>query len=292
MFVLSNTITDLSSVSLFDEIIHSIRQLFVYDTFILLVYRSLFALIWILVGFLAIKLVRYFIGKVFRPKKEDVTYLRRINTLESISLSISKYLIYFIIVYQVLTTLSGKNLQPLLAVAGVGSVAIGLGAQNLVKDVISGFFILSEDQMAVGDIVEVQSHMGTVESIGIRTTSIRGFSGELFIIPNGNIDTIINWTNQYAKANFKIQIPYEEDAQKVLHILEKEMKRSVGIEGLVGTPTVQGISDFKENSVEISIIAECNVGLNWAVERELRLRIKTRFDKEGIRPPYSRTHLV
>jgi len=181
----------------------------------------------------------------------------------------------------------------ILAVAGIGSLAIGFGAQNLVKDVISGFFIIFEDQFGVGDYITINNFSGLVEEVGLRISKIRDFSGDLHIIPNGEIKTVTNHTRGSMRALVNVGIPYEEDVDRIINVLTQiceDIKKSRNdvIEG----PTVLGITDFQDSQVLITIIAKTEPMKQWEVERDIRYRIKKVFDREKITFPYPHTDVT
>ncbi len=174
-----------------------------------------------------------------------------------------------------------------MAVAGVSTVLIGFGAQSLVKDIISGIFILLEDQFSIGDFVTIEGKTGTVESLGIRITTLRDFDGNVHIIPNGEIKIITNMSKEFKRALVDVYVGYNENVDEVFNILREEMEMAAkNIEAIIETPKILGITGFEENCIKIRVLANCVVGENWAVERELRRLIKIRFDKEGIKFPY------
>lgn len=213
---------------------------------------------------------------------------RKRETLIVVFSSVIKYVIFFILICSVLTNF-GVNIASLITVAGVGSVAIGFGSQSLIQDILTGMFILFEDQFGVGDIITIDNLTGTVESIGIRTTMIRSVEGDLHILPNGNIKIITNMSKDFNRAKVEVGVAYEENIDFVISVLKDEMDNIYSnnlITGLLTTPTVLGIVDLAENSVIIRILADTQVGQNWQVERELRRLIKNRFDSENINIPY------
>lgn len=175
------------------------------------------------------------------------------------------------------------NVNSLLAVAGVGGIAIGFGAQSLVKDMLSGLFIFFENQFAVGDTVDLAGLTGTVEKMTLRVTELRSFEGDLHVIPNGEITMVTNHTRSFHRAVVDVRVEYEERLDRVIPILEAEMRACTGqIEGMKGTPECLGVVELEESGVKIRILAECAAKQHWAVERELRRRIKDCFDREGI----------
>ncbi len=213
---------------------------------------------------------------------------RKRQTLFEVLASIIKYTVWFVAGCNVLGNF-GIDMKSLIAVASVSSVAIGFGAQSLVQDVITGMFILFEDQFGVGDIITVDALTGTVESIGLRSTRIRSADGDLHIIPNGNIKIITNMSKDFNRATIDIGVAYEENIDRVIAVMKDEMdiifKRSL-ITGLISEPKVLGITELADSAVVIRILADTQIGENWQVEREIRRFIKKRFDKENINIPY------
>ncbi len=246
--------------------------------------KLLLAGLVILVGALCIRFGRQIIRKTMRTKEGRSPGQR--ETLRSLITSVFNYVMYFLIATFTLG-IFGVNVTSMIAVAGVGGVAIGFGAQTLVKDVISGIFLWMEGNVTVGDIVDVNGLSGEVESIAIRTTSIRHNSGNLYVIPNGDIRTVTNLSRTFRRAIVDVRLPYEEKLEKLLGILEDEMQLSaLAVSGLTVKPDVLGVLSFESDCIIVRISALCPVKENWRIERELRRRIKTRFDKEGIQMPH------
>ena len=246
--------------------------------------KLLLAVFIIILGALCVRLGRQLIRGMMRTKEGRTPGQR--ETLRSLITSVFNYIMYFLIATFVLG-IFGVNVSSMIAVAGVGGVAIGFGAQTLVKDVISGIFLWIEGNVTVGDIVEVNGLSGEVESIGLRTTSLRNASGNLYVIPNGDIRTVTNMSRSFKRAMVDVRLPYEEDLEMLLALLEDEMKAAgKAIQGFTEPPEVVGILSFESDCMIARITALCPVKENWRIERELRRRIKTRFDKEGIQMPH------
>ncbi len=248
--------------------------------------KLLSCFIVIILGTVLIKISKPIIRRAFKvsPRLNE----RKSSTLSTVCESIFKYIIYFFIFCHILTKF-GIDVTSLIAVAGVGSVALAFGAQNLVQDLLAGVFILMEDQFGIGDFINIDTLSGTVESIGIRTTRLRSADGNLHIIPNGQIKIVTNMSKGFNRAVVDILIPHNENVDKIIDILKDELKNiySKGlINGLIKEPEVLGINAFSENGVEIRISADTKIGENWTIERELRRIIKNRLDKESVGKPY------
>lgn len=206
----------------------------------------------------------------------------RRQTISQLLINVYEGVAWFLVVVIALSKLN-INVNSLLAVAGVGGIAVGFGAQSLVKDTLSGLFIFFENQFVVGDTVDLAGLSGTVEKMTLRVTELRSFEGDLHVIPNGEITLVTNHTRSFHRAVVDVQVEYEERLDKVIAALEKEMRACTGqIEGMNGTPECLGVVGLEESGVKIEIIADCAAKQHWAVERELRRRIKDCFDREGI----------
>jgi small conductance mechanosensitive channel len=218
----------------------------------------------------------------FRLKIDE----NRISTAKGILKSITRYTIYFISLTPILAEI-GIDIKGLIAAAGIGGLAIGFGAQNLVRDIITGFFILFEDQFAVGDYIEVDGKSGIVEEMALRITKIRDFSGDLHIIPNGAISKVTNRCRGNMRAKVDMSIAYEENIEKAIDVLNKasdEIKKES--DDIIEGPIVLGVTNFGESDVVITIIAKVKPMSQWAVERLMRKQFKEAFDREGIEIPY------
>lgn len=214
---------------------------------------------------------------------------RRSDTVASLLASFVKYIIYFIIFCNILV-MWGVNITSVLALGGAVSVAVGLGAQDIVKDMMAGLFIITENQFGVGDIVELNGFSGTVESIGIRTTRIRNPDGNVHIVPNGQISIVTNMSKGFNRAVVDVPVAYSEDIDRVFEVLKNEFKRIFDnnlIEGVIDEPQVWGINELADSAVVIRIVADSQIGENWRIERELRRFILKRFEQENIEIPFN-----
>lgn len=249
--------------------------------------KLLLAAIAVLLGALVIRLGRRLINRLVQGRRgATVRSPGQRETLRSLVISVFNYTMYFILI-TVTLGIFGVNVTSMIAVAGVGGIAIGFGAQTLVKDVISGIFLWVEGNITVGDIVEVNGLSGEVEAIAIRTTTIRHYSGNLYVIPNGDIRTVTNMTRSFKRAIVDIRLPYEEKLDRLLDILADEMEKAgQDVPGLSETPQVLGVLSYNPDAIIVRIAAMCSVKENWGIERELRKRVKRRFDQEGIQMPH------
>ncbi|MGE4215412.1 MAG: mechanosensitive ion channel family protein [Anaerotignaceae bacterium] len=250
--------------------------------------KLLYCLLILIICAIATKLSTKSITTLFNSRLTQSRHIdsKKSATLGAVMSSVAKYVIIFVGVCSILVNL-GIPPTTLAAVLGTGTVAIGLGAQNVIKDLIAGFLILLENQFGVGDIITIEGKTGVVEDITIRTTQIRSFDGTLHIIPNGGISVVSNLCKEYANAIVDVDIAYKEDLETVLKILNNEMDLAAKeLKALRNQPTVLGVIKLGDNGITIRTIAECEVKENFATERELRLRIKNRLDKENISIPF------
>lgn len=220
------------------------------------------------------------------PLKFDV---RRTKTLDKLVHNLVTYTVNFITILLILDQFGVKT-GPLLAGAGVLGLAIGFGAQSLVKDVITGFFIIFEDQFAVGDVVQIDQFKGTVEEIGIRITRIKSWTGEVYIIPNGNIKQVTNYSVHNSLAVIDVSIAYEADIDKAMEVLKETLQKYYEKSTmLVKKPELLGIQAIGASEVKLRITAECRPTLQGDVSRELQADIKKALDSHGIEIPYPKS---
>ena len=185
---------------------------------------------------------------------------------------------------------AGVNITPLLTGAGIAGLAVGFGAQNLVRDVISGFFFILEDQVHVGDVVEVNGTSGLVEAVKLRTLVLRDLSGTVHVVPNGEITTLSNKTKEFSYAVLDIGVAYKEDTDHVSVVL-RDVGAEIGADPDFNTQILSpleilGVNEFGDSAVVIKIRIKTRPLKQWMIGRELRRRIKKAFDAEGIEIPF------
>jgi moderate conductance mechanosensitive channel len=210
---------------------------------------------------------------------------RREKTLLKLLENTLAYVVYFSAILAILAEF--MNISGLLASAGVLGLAVGFGAQSLVKDIISGFFIIFEDQFSVGDYVEIGTTMGTVEEIGLRTTKITAYGGEIHILPNGSITQVINYSINNSLAIIDVRIGYEVDINQAETLLEEFLTTlPIGYGGLIARPTLVGVQDLAVSEIVFRVTAETEPVMQWAFARKFRKDLKVFLDKHGIEIPY------
>jgi small conductance mechanosensitive channel len=260
-------------------------------------YRRLsMALIVMVVSTVILRTAYYVIDKLFNvPPEEARAWRKKIalgdkgKTLAPLLKNVLKYCTIFIAGVTVLRVL-GVDPTPIIAGAGVVGLAVGFGAQTLVKDVISGFFLLFEGLIAVGDAISFGNSAGIVEEVGLRVTKYRTFAGELWVIPNGEIRAFGNSNRQWMRAVVVVGIAYEQDSNKAMRVLDEvgkawaEEHRDVVLE----PPQVQGILSFDEASITLRLAIKVKPAQQGPAELELRRRIKEAFDRAGVDIPIPR----
>ena len=211
---------------------------------------------------------------------------QRTETLRSVVRSVSKTIIILFVILQIGSELGFlASLAPLLATAGIGGLAVGFGAQSLVKDVISGFFILFEDQFGVGDVVKIGDFSGVVERMTLRATVLRNLEGQVHVVPNGNIQNVTVMTKEWARAVLDLTFPHEEPIGRTLEVLERVGERLAEDwpDSVLEQPMILGVEKIDDSGVTIRSIVKTPPFKNADVLREWRLRAKEEFDRAGIR---------
>ncbi|WP_246245887.1 mechanosensitive ion channel family protein [Paenibacillus lemnae] len=248
----------------------------------------MFAAIRILIIFLLTRIVIRVVYQMIdrflaRQQKSRISVNpRRFITVGELLKNITSVVCNFVMILLILSEFNFK-LGPLLAGAGVLGLAIGFGAQSLVKDVITGFFIIFEDQFAVGDVIKSGEFRGTVEMIGLRTTRVRGLNGETFIIPNGLITSVTNYSLSNSLAVVDLPVKNEKRVNETLSLIEGALS---GIENrltvLKQRPEVLGVQSLTTSEYVLRIAAECNPNAKEIVEREIYKEIKQAMEVSEI----------
>lgn len=246
----------------------------------------LFRIAAILIGaFILLKIFKLLVGQMFIPQVGPKAFLideKRARTLSSLMQSVVRYAIYFIAIVMLLQEFH-IDTTSLVAGAGIIGLALGVGAQSLIKDFVTGFFIILEDQYAVGDYVTCGDSAGTVEDIGFRTTKLRDASGIVHFIPNGTIGKVTNHTRGHFQAVINIPLAYQADVEAVLALLQ-EVCRDFGGEAdiLLEEPQVAGIVDFRPGEMVVRITAKTAPLQNFKVETALRRKVILALVSAGV----------
>lgn len=237
----------------------------------------------IIIGLLLLRLFRRLLNKHlrYRPGTTRRT-MQQVETLRSLIGSVMSYLMYFFIALVVLR-IFGVDLASLLAVAGIGSIALGFGAQSLVKDIISGMFLWMEGNITVGDIVTLANCTGKVEAMSLRTTTLRGTDGTLYAIPNGDIRTVACRSRGAIVAQVNITVAVGQDMMRAQQAITEECALLAARLGLAHTPTLYPAIAGDALRVTMRVECPCEPDECWALEREIRLSLYERLRKEEIK---------
>ena len=222
-----------------------------------------------------------------RKAREDLA--RRVQTLSGALATLVGITLVIVAAFMILGEI-GVDVTPLLATAGVAGIAIGLGAQSLIKDMIAGLFILMEDQYNKGDVVKVAGLSGLVEDVTLKRTVLRDLDGIVHSIPNGQITTASNYTKEYSRMNLDVPVAYGEDVERVIDVINRVgqdmAKDPVWGPKLRSAPQSLGVNKFGDSGFEIKVLGDTKPMMQWDVTREYRLRIKKAFDQEHIEIPW------
>lgn len=244
-------------------------------------------------SFILKKLKKTLIHRADKKNKHDLAEAeKRINTLIGIlngSISIFLWTIFIMIALNKV----GVEIGPILASAGIVGVALGFGAQELVRDFLSGFFILLEDQVRTGDIANINGTGGTVEKIELRTITLRDFAGVVHIFQNGKINTMANLTKEWSAMVFDVRVAYKEDVDTVMRIMKEtgdELQRDeLFASSFIEPIEIFGVDGFADSAVIIKARIKTKPIQQWTVGREYRRRLKMAFDKQNIEIPFPHT---
>lgn len=282
--------TDLASISksIFDFFSKRIDLDAIIEKIISIIFISIIMYFSIRLGN---KLIKKFVDRQVASKTSFSLEPQKALTIGEVLKSVLKYTVYIIgigcMLYDILAKIP-------VALVSAGGFAIGLGAQSLVKDLINGFFVLFEDQYGVGDHVTIGEFSGIVESIGIRTTILRDFTGDLHLIPNGSVLEVTNHSRGDIRFIVDVEIAYEENIDEAIEVI----KRTNGLfkekhqDKLRGEIEVLGVLSLNASGVTIRVIGRAEPLSQWEMERELRKDIKVALDEAGIEIPYPKTAII
>jgi small-conductance mechanosensitive channel len=221
--------------------------------------------------------------------KPQIEIQKRSKTISRVLRNTIGILIGILVLFTILAEV-GINIGPALASLGILGLAVGFGAQSLVKDIINGLFILIENPYGVGDVVKVAGIAGLVEEINLRRTILRDLDGIVHYVPNGEIDIASNFTREFSRVNMNISVGYGENLDRVIAVINsvcsKMAKEKEWNEKIIKPPQVLRVDALGESGIDIKILGETQPIAQWDVMGELRKRIKDEFDKQGIEIPW------
>ncbi len=249
-------------------------------------------LLIVVIALVAMRVLRKIVGRAFSTMasgRGDPEFAKRTDTLNGISGNVLSVVVLVIALMMVLKEF-GIDIGPILAGAGVLGLAVGFGAQNLVQDVISGFYILLEDQIRVGDVVQIAGKGGLVERVSLRMTVIRDLAGNVHYVRNGQIDVVTNMTKDFSMYVFDVGVAYREDTDEVVEVLREVAADLRGDEAYRGDILddleVLGVDQFADSAVIVKARIKTKPIRQWAVGREFNRRMKKAFDERNIEIPF------
>lgn len=228
-------------------------------------------LLYFIIAILLVKVIGIVISRLARKKYDKLRTIdaKRLKTVLSVLKSFATIIIIFTWFLSALR-IFGVNTSAIVTTAGIGGIAISFGAKSLVEDIISGIFLMLEDSFVIGDDITVAGKTGNVEKIGLRTTTIRDYNGELHVIPNGEIRVVTNRNKNIQRALITVPIAYDADAQMAMDILTEALKKVDDDHAVIENVSVWGITDFNNNGIVISCAAKTVPGEQWRIERLMR----------------------
>jgi len=272
----------------------NIKEWLLKDGIIVLAYIIIAYFIYRLAKLFIPRIVTGFVKSQGKGRHSKSWFEKRSQTLSNMLTWALGLVIGVITLFMILSHLT-INITPLLASAGVAGIAIGFGAQSLIKDFVSGIFIMLEDQYNVGDVIKIAGISGLVEEINLRRTVLRDLDGIVHNIPNGEITTASNYTRDWARVNLDVPVAYGEDMDHVFAVINKvgkELAEDKYFKGLIKTPPqVLRVQNFGDSGIDIRILGDVRPMKQWEVTGELRKRLKKAFDNEGIEIPWPHVKL-
>jgi len=234
----------------------------------------------LIISFIVVKMSSYTVKKILLKQTNN----RTITLVKHIQ-SIMKYVIYFVVIMIVLAEL-GINITPIIASAGVFGLAIGFGAQSIVKDFISGFFIIFENQFTLSDVIEVDGFKGEVIEFGLRSTKIKNWKGQIKIISNGDIKKLINFSRDFSVGIVDISVAYETDMALLETSIKKFIDEYQTSDDIVEKVSYLGVVEMLDSGVMVRLIFKSKPNIHFKYERKLRSDLLTYFKEENINIPY------
>ncbi|WP_026700064.1 mechanosensitive ion channel family protein [Salibacterium aidingense] len=250
--------------------------------------KGLLKILLLIIGFFIVRTIgkNVIIRTFSRMQEQKNMHPGRVQTLMKLSINVFSYVLLFIFI-TILIGIFGLEIAPIIAGAGIVGLAVGFGAQGLVSDIVTGFFILLEKQVDVEDYVSAAGIDGVVEEVGLRTTQIRGFDGTLHFIPNREISTVNNHSRGNMRAMVDISISYDDNIDEAVQVLQNVCDQLASEEPAIKEgPDVLGVQGFGDSDVVIRILGKTENMEQWGIERKLRKACKEALDKNGIKIPY------
>ncbi|MBP6230591.1 MAG: mechanosensitive ion channel family protein [Paludibacteraceae bacterium] len=282
---------DIESVKLaFNKLITDIVNWLLYDfTYILISLVVVIVLIWLL------NAISRNLEKVILKRSDallDKEAQKRVKTLMSIGRGIMRLILWAIFALILLKRI-GIEIGPIIASAGIAGIAIGFGAQELIRDFLAGFFVLLDNQIRTDDIVVINGTTGVVEKIELRTIRLRDHSGVVHIFQHGKVNTLSNMTKEWSALVFEIGVAYKEDVDTVIAIMKsvgEDLEKDSRFSGNILEPiSILGVEQFANSSIQLKVRIKTQTGEQWQTRREYMRRLKYAFDEKGIEIPFPHT---
>ena len=228
----------------------------------------------------------------FKKAQDQPYFTHRVDTAVSLAVSISRYVFYFIAIAVSIGELGlAGAMNSMLAAAGIGTLALGIGAQSLIGDIVTGMFLLFEDQLSVGDYVSIGGVEGTVEEMTLRTVTLQGWRGEKTMIPNGQVKTVVNYSRRDYLAVVEMNIAQEANADRAMAIMHEELEKTIASFGIAAPIQDWGVVADNADSVTLRISVPTDATNQWKIQRGTIAAAKKRFREEGIDGPTDR-HII
>ncbi len=240
-------------------------------------------------------LVRYVETRELHGGHTKEERIQRAKTLSGVLVGVWGVVVFAVAMFMVLAELN-IDIAPLIASAGVIGIALGFGAQSIIKDVLNGLFILLEDQFNDGDVIKVAGVAGLVEELNLRRTVLRDLDGIVHIIPNGQILTVSNYTHEWARVNLNVPVAYNTNLDEAIAVINR-VGRDLAADPdfspmIISAPQVLRVDKFADSGIEIKILGDTRPMQHWVIAGELRRRLKKAFDEAGIEIPYPHTKFM
>lgn len=255
--------------------------------------KALQVVLIVVVAAVVLRIIKMLVNRLFHTLMErgkvDGEMKKRADTLSSLVNYVALAVIAAVVIMMVLKEF-GIDIGPVLAAAGIVGVAVGFGAQHLVSDIISGFFILIEDQIRVGDVVQVGGQGGIVERVTLRNTVLRDLAGNVHFVRNGHITTVTNMTKEFSYYLFNIGVAYRENTDEVIKVVkevDEDLRKDENFASNILAPIeILGVDEFADSAVIIKARIKTKPIQQWNVGREFNRRMKLAFDQKGIEIPF------
>ncbi len=242
---------------------------------------------YIAIGIILYNIIKIILDKIFYNKIVHPKQKKRVTTIRILFKNITKYTLGIIVFLAVLTVYN-VDVNAILAGLGIVGLVFGLATQDIIKDLLSGISIILENQYMIGDVIEINGFKGEVKFLGLRTTRIQNYKGEMLILSNRNINQVINYSTDYSLAIVDVSVAYESDLNQVEKCLQKIASEfSNKLPKIKENIEILGINQLDDSAVVYQIRAKAEANNQYQIERELKKQIKLAFDKEKIKIPYT-----